>query len=127
MDAATSVPERLLGVDFGTYRTGLAIGQRGVCSPLQVLSCSPAESKAAMGQSVIDIALSEGVEAILVGIPVQRPGNILDSDSDSKVGRKCRHFAHTLALLGAKHQLPVYIYGAAPAAAAAAAQPNLNL
>lgn len=26
-------------------------------------------------------------------------------------GRKCRHFAHTLALLGAKHQMPVYIYG----------------
>ncbi|KXZ49578.1 hypothetical protein GPECTOR_20g434 [Gonium pectorale] len=63
-----------------------------------------------VARQVLAIALQHGVEGIVVGIPVQPGGSIVKPHTDSPTGRRCRSFAHTLALVCKEHGLSVYLY-----------------
>ncbi|GLC36109.1 hypothetical protein PLESTB_001379700 [Pleodorina starrii] len=108
--AANGAPQHVLGVDYGTSITGLALGRNGSCSPLKSVP-SPRTSKLSeVARDVLAVALQNGVEGIVVGIPVQPGGSIVKPDTDSPMGYRCRNLAHTLALMGKEHDIPVYLY-----------------
>ena len=66
---------RTLGIDFGTRRFGLALSDAGgkFATPYDVLEVSSPED--AMRQ-VIEIITKEGVERLVVGIPLNMDGTI---------------------------------------------------
>lgn len=91
---------KLLGVDFGDTRTGLAISDPsrllasgiGYVSPGGIEKCADAVS---------DIAREQGVAAIVVGLPVNMDG------SEGSRATRCRKFAY---LLSERTGLPVAMF-----------------
>ena len=93
--AATS--GKLLGVDFGDKRTGLAVcdPMRSIASGIGFVSPGGIEKCA---DEVAMIAKREGVVAIIVGLPVNMDG------SEGSRAARCRKFAW---LLSERAELPV--------------------
>lgn len=81
---------RILGVDFGDTRTGLALSDPGrlLASGIGYVSPGGIEKTAA---SVASIASDRGVSAIIVGLPRNMDG------SEGPRAERCREFASLLA------------------------------
>ncbi|PNW79300.1 hypothetical protein CHLRE_09g409951v5 [Chlamydomonas reinhardtii] len=107
---APALPQRLLGVDYGTATTGLAVGRNGFCNALKALPTPRTAKLSDIAKQVLEVAAGQGCDAVVVGIPVQPGGNIVKPHTDSPVGRRCRSLAHTLALLGKEAGVSVYLY-----------------
>lgn len=68
-DISTHAGVRLLGVDYGRGRCGLALGdtQSRLATPLEVLS--GADSLAELVRGVLDVARKEGIMELVIGVP----------------------------------------------------------
>ena len=91
---------KILGVDFGDTRTGLA-----VCDPSRLLASgigyvSPGGIEKC-ADAVAETAKAEGVSAIIVGLPVNMDG------SEGGRAARCRKFAF---MLGERTSLPVAMF-----------------
>ena len=91
---------KILGVDFGDTRTGLAI-----CDPSRILASgigyiSPGGIEKT-ADAVAQIACEQGAAAIVVGLPVNMDG------SEGQRAARCRKFAH---LLEERLSLPVAMF-----------------
>jgi putative Holliday junction resolvase len=66
--------QRLLGVDLGTKRIGLALAEPGggVVSPLKVIEARP--QAAANARAILDVADEYAAEAIVIGLPLNMDG-----------------------------------------------------
>lgn len=60
-------------------------------------------------KEMVDIALSNSCGTMVVGIPLTPVGIIANPETDSHVGRRCRNFAHTLAMVAKAHDITIYI------------------
>lgn len=95
MSGLCTVPEllgtkgKILGVDFGDTRTGLAVSDAGrfLASGIGYVSPGGIEKTA---QSVAEIALEKGVSAVVVGLPRNMDG------SEGHRADRCREFAQLL-------------------------------
>ena len=91
---------KILGVDFGDTRTGLA-----VCDPSRLLASgigfiSPGGIEKC-ADAVAEIAKNEGVVAVIVGLPVNMDG------SEGSRAARCRKFAF---MVGERSGLPVAMF-----------------
>lgn len=91
---------RIIGVDYGLARIGLAITdpERIFCSPLEVYNPKNERKDAAFFKQLIEL---ERVVAVVVGLPLHLNGN------ESEMSAKCRKFAKWLHETVA---LPVRLY-----------------
>jgi len=82
---------RVLGVDFGTKRIGLAVGESefGIVSPRPNLTASGTLSKDA--DVIKGIALKESVDRVVVGVPY--------NDEDQRMQRICMKLAEEIRKL----------------------------
>lgn len=82
---------KILGVDLGDTRTGLAVSDpsRLISSGLETISPGGIEKTA---DAVADVARAQGVCAIVVGLPVNMDG------SEGARAAKCRKFADLLRM-----------------------------
>lgn len=58
---------------------------------------------------LVALAQQHACATLVVGLPVARSGELRVVDSDSRVGRLCRNFAHTLAMVAEPRGLEVYL------------------
>lgn len=91
---------KILGVDFGDTRTGLAI-----CDPSRILASgigyiSPGGIEKT-ADAVAEVAREQGASAVVVGLPVNMDG------SEGARAARCRKFAH---LLEERLSLPVAMF-----------------
>lgn len=93
------IPGRILGVDFGDVRTGLALSDpsRFLASGLETIAPGGLEKTAV---AVAECAKEEGAVAIVVGLPKNMDG------SEGVRADRCRQFAERLAELSG---LPVVL------------------
>ncbi|MBL8889296.1 MAG: Holliday junction resolvase RuvX [Planctomycetaceae bacterium] len=93
-------PGRLLGVDFGTVRIGLAISdfEQRLSSPLDVYH---RQSNVRMAQYFRELVVAERIIGVIVGLPVHASGHA------SEKSREATQFARGLM---ATTQLPVVLY-----------------
>jgi putative Holliday junction resolvase len=82
------VPSRLLGVDFGARRIGIAMGEGRVAVPLTIVEH---ESRERDLERVVAIAREREVAAVVVGLPV------LESGEEGEQARRTRRFGDALA------------------------------
>ncbi|CAG9467328.1 unnamed protein product [Pedinophyceae sp. YPF-701] len=88
--------QRVLGVDLGARKTGVAFSAGGFAPrPLGILD-TPRDWRA-LARQLADMARREGADGIVVGVPVTANGDLADRATDSKSGRACRNFAETLS------------------------------
>ena len=92
------MPEYILGIDYGSKRIGLAIGQSltGSASPLRVIA-----NDNDLWLTLKNILHEWRIQRIVVGLPLNKDG------SDQKFTVKTRKFAETLEL---KHAVPVELH-----------------
>jgi putative Holliday junction resolvase len=90
---------RYLGIDYGRRRIGLAIGDDAlrIASPLDTLPAANDPAKDAA--RVVDRAAHEGVEALVVGLPL---------NMDGSAGPQAAQTRRFIEALRARAQLPVY-------------------
>lgn len=90
---------RLLGVDFGFRRIGLAVMETefGVTTPRPALAASGTLAKDAT--EIDRIAKQEKVDEIILGFPIEEDGNV------GKMARVCQSVAEKLNALGNKVEL----------------------
>jgi putative Holliday junction resolvase len=69
---------RILGIDYGKSKVGLAISESSLAEPLRVIRYS---DKNALVEQIKQVATSEGVEKIIVG------------ESEGAMGQESREFA----------------------------------
>jgi putative Holliday junction resolvase len=83
--------QRLLGIDYGVRRIGLAIGdtQMRIATPLETLESRGDVAKDA--RAIIEVATEQEIDAFVVGLPL----NMKDG-SDSDQTRLTRQFAEEL-------------------------------
>lgn len=74
---------RVLAIDFGSQRIGLAVGETGhkVARPLQNLTASGTLAKDA--EKLVEIANKEQADKIVIGLP-------LDENGETKMSKICR-------------------------------------
>ena len=91
---------RILGVDFGDVRTGLAIcdASRFLASGMSVISPGGIEKTA---QAIADIATEQKVVAIVIGLPVNMDG------SEGSRAQRCRKLA---SLIGEVCEIPTLLF-----------------
>lgn len=84
---------RVLGIDYGARRIGLALSDplKMIASPFKTLVNSSANKLMVELQSIIS---DKEVEAIVIGIPIGMQGQ------DTAQTKRVRHFAETMADLG---------------------------
>lgn len=82
--------ERWLGVDFGSKHVGLAIGETGL-SMAMPLKTIPAQPEDELFRSLAEIAKTESLAGIVVGLPLNMDG------TEGHAARICREFARKLA------------------------------
>jgi putative Holliday junction resolvase len=89
---------RYLAIDYGTRRTGLAIcdAAETIASPLAVI-----EAKENLPSKIAEIVESEGVEAVVLGLPVNMDG------SEGPQAKLVLKFADQLQ---ARLPIPVYLH-----------------
>lgn len=85
---------RVLGVDYGFARIGLAVGESEpkIASPRPALAAAGSLKKDAA--ALHSVAQRERVDLVVVGIPVQ------DEEGDGRMARICRTVAENLRELG---------------------------
>jgi putative Holliday junction resolvase len=95
------VAARVLGIDYGSRRIGLAVGdlQTRLATPLETLGGRNDPTRDA--RAVADLAVREEISRFVVGLPLN-----LDSGTDSEQTRITRKFAEELARLTGK---PVHL------------------
>ncbi|MBS1261910.1 MAG: putative pre-16S rRNA nuclease [Calditrichaeota bacterium] len=83
-------PGRILAVDWGTVRIGIAVSDRGrtLASPLETL---PAKPRARLLERLGAIVREQNVTQIIVGLPLNMDG------SEGRSARRARRFAAELA------------------------------
>lgn len=93
-------PGRLLGVDFGTVRIGLAISDydQKISSPLEVYH---RQTNPRMAQYFRDLVLAERIVGLVVGLPVHASGQA------SEKSREATQFARWLL---ETTRLPIVLY-----------------
>lgn len=74
---------------------------------MQVLKSSPKFVDSA--QEILDIAQQRGCDGIVVGVPTTPNQRLWDSQQDSRIGRRCRNFAYTVAMVAKPTGLHVFI------------------
>ena len=91
---------RILGVDFGDVRTGIAIcdASRFLASGMSVISPGGIEKTA---QAIADIATEQKVVAIVIGLPVNMDG------SEGSRAQRCRKLA---SLIGEVCEIPTLLF-----------------
>ena len=91
---------RLLGVDFGDVRTGIAIcdSSRFLASGMSVISPGGIEKTA---QAIAQIAEEQKVCAIVIGLPVNMDG------SEGSRAQRCRKLA---SLIGEASEIPTLLF-----------------
>mmetsp|Transcript_6835 Transcript_6835/g.9438 ORF Transcript_6835/g.9438 Transcript_6835/m.9438 type:complete len:262 (+) Transcript_6835:22-807(+) len=95
------LPARIVAVDFGTKRVGLALGQSGIAfqtlpvERLPEFDASPG-SYSKISARILDVAQKERATGIVVGIPVGGSGNVKNWRLDTIQGRRCRELARFL-------------------------------
>ena len=96
----TETKGKLLGVDFGDTRTGLAVSDpsRLLASGIGYISPGGIEKCA---DAVAEVAKKEGVSGIVVGLPVNMDG------SEGGRASRCRKFAF---MVGERTGLPVAMF-----------------
>ncbi len=79
---------KVLAIDYGTKRCGLAVGDRalGIAHPLTTLKRDDE-----FIENLKDILLSREIEEVLVGLPLNTDGSI------SKMAKRAIEFAHTIS------------------------------
>jgi putative Holliday junction resolvase len=91
---------RLLGVDLGTKRIGLALSEPGgIVSPLAVLSARPGVEDNA--RAILEVARQYDAQAVIVGLPLNMDG------TEGPQARLSRAFAEAIGRLGS---LPVHLH-----------------
>ncbi|KIY94272.1 hypothetical protein MNEG_13691 [Monoraphidium neglectum] len=119
------IPQRALGVDYGTVWTGLATGELGRGAPLRVAR-GERNNAAALCREVIADALAHGAGGIVVGIPLRPGQHAGDPSSDSPHASRCRSFAETLSIMAGASGIDVFLYNEARTSAAAMVQVNIS-
>lgn len=91
---------RVLGIDFGTQRVGLAVSDRTgmLASPLTTIKRT---TRQALFEELLRIIEAEEVEAVVVGLPLAMDG------SDTLTTRQARNFAESL---GRRIDLPIHLH-----------------
>ena len=91
---------RILGVDFGDVRTGIAIcdASRFLASGMSVISPGGIEKTA---RAIADIAVEQKVVAIVIGLPVNMDG------SEGSRAQRCRKLA---SLIGEVSDIPTLLF-----------------
>ncbi|KAI8101933.1 hypothetical protein M9434_006995 [Picochlorum sp. BPE23] len=101
---------RALGVDYGRKHIGVAVSTMGWAPrPLQFIRGGGIVELMRMAQDVVDVAMEEQCDAIIVGLPVTHQGSLYKRATDSQQGRRCRNFAHTVLALSDKHSIGVFL------------------
>jgi putative Holliday junction resolvase len=97
-----NVTQRLLGIDYGVRRIGLAIGdtQMRIATPLETLESRGDATKDA--QAIVEIATEQEINAFVVGLPLN-----MNDGSDSDQTRLTRRFADELSRRSKK---PVHLH-----------------
>ena len=80
--------QRLLGVDYGERRIGIAVADGTLAVPVKIIEH---ESRAADLERVADAVREQTAAAVIVGLP------LLPSGDDSEQTRRCRRFGEALA------------------------------
>ncbi len=80
---------RLLAIDVGSIRIGIAVGDRetGIATPLSTIAGRPRAAAVAQVATLID---DEGVDEVVVGLPLELDG------SEGRAVRKTRQFVEAL-------------------------------
>lgn len=88
---------RILGIDFGLKRVGLAVTdpEGRMAFPLRTIERT---TRDALFAELLEIIAAEGIEAVAVGLPLNLDG------SDSMTTRQARNFA---ASLGRRVDMPI--------------------
>lgn len=91
--------QTVLGFDFGTRKTGVAIGQTvtGTATPLTTLT---SRNQAPDWQGIAELLVAWQPDALVVGLPANM------DDSESALGQRARRFARQLE---GRFQLPVWL------------------
>lgn len=58
---------------------------------------------------LVDCAQQHDCDGIVVGVPLTPNQQLWDTKQDSRIGRRCRNFAHTVAMLSKPAELEVFI------------------
>ena len=74
--AENPIPHRLLAVDFGSKRIGLAVSQGSLALPLRTV---PRTSDAAAVAAIVEVVREEGVTGLVVGEPRRLDGTASDA------------------------------------------------
>lgn len=92
---------RLLAVDFGTRRIGLAIGEAGggVVSPLKMLDARPELTQNA--RAILKVADEYAADAIVLGLPL---------NMDGTEGPQAKLSKSLVAAMGKLSNLPVHLH-----------------
>lgn len=102
--------QRALGVDYGRRHIGVAVSNLGLAPrPLQFIRGGGIVELMRVAQDVVDVAVSEQCDSIVVGLPVTVEGSLYKRATDSQQGRRCRNFAHTVFSLCEKHSIGVFL------------------
>lgn len=122
--ARVSIPQRALGVDYGTVWTGLATAELGRATPLRVVRNDP--DRAAFSRSIVQAALQHGAGGIVVGIPLRTGQGAGDPRDDTPHAAKCRSFAESLSIVAGGQGLDVFLYDEARTTSFAMMQANVS-
>jgi len=92
---------RYLGIDYGTKRIGLAVGEResGIASPLRAVDSQ--NDPAPDAEAVLAAADDYTFDAIVIGLPVHMDG------AEGTEAKRARRFA---AAVRARTTLPVHLF-----------------
>jgi len=73
--------QRVLGIDYGTRRTGIAIGdtETRLALPFEMFEALPDPQ---LAQAIAQLARKEAIDAIIIGLPLNADGSI---SSQSKI------------------------------------------
>jgi putative transcription antitermination factor YqgF len=101
---------RALGVDYGRVHIGVAVSNLGIAPrPLQFIRGGGIVELMRMANDVVDVAVAEQCDCIVVGLPVTSTGSLYKRATDSQQGRRCRNFAHTVFTVSEKHSIGVFL------------------
>jgi putative Holliday junction resolvase len=83
-----------LGIDHGTKRIGVAVGDAasGIATPVEVVSAKPADAAVAR---IVQLAREYGVEGMVVGLPINMDG------TEGPEAAAARQFAAAIEKAGA--------------------------
>ena len=88
---------KLLGIDYGQKRVGLAVAHGGLAFPLRTLVRTTRDKLFA---ELLDIIRGEGVEAVVLGLPLDMDGN------ETLTTRQVLNFRDSLAR---RTDLPIHL------------------